>query len=143
MIAALAPTGVPNADIVVTNQIGDRLCAIQVKARRAIGNDGGWHMKPKHEEIKSPTLFYCFVDFGSTLTEQPKCWVVPSAVVADALHTTHRSWLKMPGKKGQSHKDSNVRRLLPNYKVPETQYVTGWLDQFYEAWPLLDQVATN
>jgi hypothetical protein len=51
MIAALAPTGVPNADIVVTNQVGDRLCAVQVKARRTTGKNGGWPMRPKHEEL--------------------------------------------------------------------------------------------
>ena len=44
LIAALAPAGVPNCDIVVTDQIGDRLCAIQVKTRIEKGSDGGWHM---------------------------------------------------------------------------------------------------
>jgi hypothetical protein len=63
MIAALAPTGVPNADIVVTDELGDRLCAVQVKVRRDIGSDGGWHMGQKHEELTSPNLFYCFVHF--------------------------------------------------------------------------------
>ena len=48
-IAALAPTGVPNADIVVTNMEGSRLCSIQVKSRRGVGADGGWHMSKKHE----------------------------------------------------------------------------------------------
>ena len=48
-IAALAPQGVPNADIVVTNIEGSRLCSIQVKTRRDIGSDGGWHMNEKHE----------------------------------------------------------------------------------------------
>jgi hypothetical protein len=36
-IAALAPTGVPNADIVVTDMEGSRLCSIQVKTRRGVG----------------------------------------------------------------------------------------------------------
>ena len=45
LIAALAPVGVPNCDIVVTDDIGDRLCAIQVKARMEKGSDGGWHMR--------------------------------------------------------------------------------------------------
>jgi hypothetical protein len=40
-IAALAPVGVPNADIVVTDEIGDRLFAIQVKTRNDKGKDGG------------------------------------------------------------------------------------------------------
>jgi hypothetical protein len=143
MIAALAPVGVPNADIVVTDQIGNRLCALQVKARREIGSDGGWHMKPKHQELSSPNLFYCFVDFRASLTDQPKCWVVPSAIVADALRTTHQAWLAMPGKKGQPHKDSNVRRLLPDYRVLQSQYRLGWLDRYHEAWTLLDEVVAG
>ena len=40
-IAALAPTGVPNCDIVVTDEIGDRLCAIQVKTRNNAGSIEG------------------------------------------------------------------------------------------------------
>ena len=63
-IAALAPVGVPNCDIVVTDDIGDRLCAIQVKSRNSTGTDGGWHMGKKHEGLTAPTLFYCFVDFA-------------------------------------------------------------------------------
>ncbi len=30
LIAALTPVGVPNCDIVVTDDIGDRLCAVQM-----------------------------------------------------------------------------------------------------------------
>lgn len=41
-IAALAPQGVPNVDIIVTDRDGGRLCPIQVKTRRDIGSDGGW-----------------------------------------------------------------------------------------------------
>jgi hypothetical protein len=143
MIAALAPAGVPNADIVVTDRIGARLCAIQVKARREVGSDGGWHMKPKHEELSSPSLFYCFVDFGASLTDQTKCWVVPSFVVSRALSVTHQAWLSLPGRNGQPHKDSNVRRLLPHYKVMETEYPRGWLDRYYEAWSLLDEIVRS
>jgi hypothetical protein len=45
MIAALAPAGVPDADIIVSDRLGSALAAVQVKARREIGRDGGWHMK--------------------------------------------------------------------------------------------------
>jgi len=78
LIAALAPAGVPLADIVVTDDIGDRLCAIQVKSRNDIGSDGGWHMKDKHETIESDTLFYAFVDFGKDTTAAPVCYIVPA-----------------------------------------------------------------
>ncbi len=84
-IAALAPQGVPNADIIVSDILGDKLCAIQVKTRNNKGADGGWHMKKKHETILSPHLFYCFVDFGDGIEDLPQCYIVPSQVVADVL----------------------------------------------------------
>lgn len=139
LIAALAPVGVPNCDIVVTDDIGDRLCAIQVKARREKGQDGGWHMGKKHEDIISPTLFYAFVDFGLLLSDQPVCHVVPSAVVADALKRAHQSWLSTPGKKGQQRKDSDFRRFLPDYDKVGQQIGCGpgWLNKYREGWDLL------
>ncbi|MEZ0214777.1 MAG: hypothetical protein ACAH27_17800 [Xanthobacteraceae bacterium] len=70
LIAALAPVGVPNCDIVVTDDIGDRLCAVQVKTRIDNGSDGGWH--------SSPRLFYAFLDFGKSLTAPPACFVCPA-----------------------------------------------------------------
>ncbi|WP_092419910.1 hypothetical protein [Devosia crocina] len=48
-IAALAPVGVPNCDIVVTNDNGDRHRAIQVKTGVEKGSGGGWQMNEKRE----------------------------------------------------------------------------------------------
>ena len=73
MIAALAPAGVPDADIIVSDREGGQLSAVQVKARRNLGSDRGWHMSEKHEKISRELLFYCFVDFGSRLEDQPRC----------------------------------------------------------------------
>lgn len=137
-IAALAPTGVPNADIIVTDEIGDRLCAIQVKTRNDKGGDGGWHMKRKHEDLVSERLFYAFVDLGSednpdsTVT----CFVLPSAVVADALRRSHALWLATPGRSGQPRNDSEMRRLMPDYdKVGlAIDCGRGWLDRYKSAW---------
>src|SRR5713226_2689054 len=104
-IAALAPQGVPNADIIVTDQEGLRLCSIQVKTRRDLGSDGGWHMKAKHENLYAGRLFYCFVDFGKSPEICPVTHILPSSVVADALRYSHQRWLAMPGKRGQVRKD--------------------------------------
>ena len=57
MISALAPAGVPDADIIVSNRLGSSLAAVQVKARRHVGS-GGWVLKAKHERIKRALLFY-------------------------------------------------------------------------------------
>jgi hypothetical protein len=139
MIAALAPPGVPNADIVVTDKLGSRLCAVQVKVRRERGSDGGWHMGQKHETIISPNLFYCFVDFGLGIADQPKCWIVPSNVVAKIVAASHKSWLGTPGRGGRTRNDSKMRRFLPNYDKLGLgdDYKMGWLDQYRDKWDSL------
>lgn len=136
LIAALAPAGVPNADIIVTNEIGDRLCAIQVKTRREKGSDGGWHMKQKHETIRSPSLFYAFVDFGKDLSSPPVCFIVPSPIVAHVIATSHQTWLAQPGKSGQQRNDVDFRRFLPDYdrKGVSFGYGPGWLEPYCENW---------
>jgi hypothetical protein len=139
LIAALAPVGVPNCDIVVTDDIGERLCAIQVKTRVEKGSDGGWHMGKKHESITSPTLFYAFVDFGKALHDQPTCFLVPSEVVADVVKRSHQTWLITPGKKDQQRRDSDFRRFLPDFdrmRIP-IGCGAGWLDQYRENWKQL------
>ena len=139
-IAGLAPVGVPNADIVVTDIEGSRMCSIQVKSRRDIGTDGGWYVKEKHESIISEKLFNCFVDFGKTLDDRPRKFLMPSAIVARVLQESHNRWLAIPGAKGQLHKDGPMRRLLPDYyKVfgSENPYPSGWLDKYQDAWSLL------
>jgi len=143
-IAALAPAGVPNCDIIVTDDIGDRLCAVQVKTRNSTGADKGWHMRKKHESLTAPTLFYCFVDFGGSAAGGAFTYVVPAPIVAKALAECHEGWLKQPGKMGQQRKDSEFRRFLPDYTHLEMGcYETGWLEPYREAWHLLDGASTN
>lgn len=142
MIAALAPAGVPNCDIVVTDDIGDRLCAVQVKTRLGKGTDRGWHMRKKHEELTSPSLFYCFVDFGAGVGEPPFTYVVPAPVVAACLAECHQVWLAQPGAKGQAHNDNDMRRFKPDYSnLNVVGYEDGWLEQYREAWHLLQERA--
>ncbi len=146
-IAALAPHGVPNADIVVTNIEGSRLCSIQVKTRRDIGSEGGWHMKAKHECVRGDKLFYCFVDFGKSPKARPTVHVLPCAMVAEVLTSAHKKWLATPGQKGQMRKDGAMRRFLPDYTrvfgPMENSYQMEWLDQYRDAWKLLKLEPTS
>jgi Holliday junction resolvase-like predicted endonuclease len=149
-IAALAPAGAPNVDILVSRSDGSRLCSVQVKARSGRGSDGGWHMRPKHEKLRNTRLFYCFVDFsnsGEFIDTSPDIFVLPSAIVADALSTSHAVWLKNPGKDGYVRKDNPVRRLLPDYSrlcAPDTTpYVRGWLNEFKSAWDLIARLVED
>ena len=146
-IAALAPDGSPNMDILVTDENSNKLCAIQVKTRRDIGSDHGWHVKPKHEVIDIGDLFYVFVDVGKQPSDTTTSYILPSHVVAHCIRRCHLVWLNTPGKGGRPHKDSNVRRLLPDYSFikPITEegkiiidlYRAGWLDSYRENWGIL------
>ena len=139
LIAALPPAGVPNCDICVTDRIGDRLCSVQVKARRQRGSDG-WHMGQKHETLRSPSLLYVFVDFGHGEPQHPVCYVVPSVIVAEAVQISHKNWLAAPRRSGHIRKDSKMRRFLPDYShlgMAESHSV-GWLDIYREQWGLLE-----
>lgn len=101
-IAALAPSGVRNADIVIST---------------------------------------AFVDFGNSNDKNPTTYVVPSTVVATTLRETHQLWLDRPGKKGQPHKPTELRRFMPDYTRncgTGTAYGPGWLEQYRERWDLLD-----
>ena len=146
-IAALAPGGAPNMDILVTDANSKKLCAIQVKTRRDVGSDKGWHMKPRSETMISENLFYVFVDIGKQPSDPTTTYILPSTVVADCIRLCHQVWLDTPGKGGRPHKDSDVRRLKPDYSYikPITKkgktiinpYRSGWLDQYREKWSIL------
>jgi len=141
LIAALAPQGAPNMDIVVTDVSGQNLCGVQVKTRRKLGADGGWHMRPKHENLVSGKLFYCFVDLGVEALDGPEYFIVPSKIVANAIKQSHQVWLSNPGKNGHIRKDSTVRRLLPDYTKlffpQKCPYPSGWLEKYRDDWDAL------
>lgn len=146
-IAALAPEGAPNMDILVTDENNEKLCAIQVKTRRDIGSDRGWHMKPRHESIVVDDLFYVFVDVGKRSSAPTVSYILRSSVVANCIRRCHRVWLDTPGRGGRQRKDSDVRRLLPDHShiKPVTeegasvikQYGAGWLEPYRENWSIL------
>jgi hypothetical protein len=145
-VAALAPTGVPNADIVVTNVEGSRLCSIQVKTRRGVGADGGWHLSTKNEQPSGERHFYCFVDFQEPQKVRPLVYVIPAAKVAKVIAEGHQQWVNTPGMKGQKRNDTQMRRLLPNYDkvwTANNPYPAGWLDRYRDAWDVLKLEKTD
>lgn len=140
-IAALAPVGVPLADIIITDRIGNRASAIQVKTRRELGADGGWHMKAKHETITGERLFYVFVSFAALHDLPPEIFVVPSQIVADVLRESHSAWLHGVGKNGRVRKDGLMRRFVPDYQKMKLDIgrAAGWLEPYRNNWGLLKE----
>ncbi len=107
-------------------------------------------MRPKHETLYSDRLIYFFVNFsdtGYTLENAPEVYILPSKKVAEALSTTHKIWLRNPGKNGHIRKTNSVRRLLPDYtKIcapDDTPFKLGWLNEYKNAWELIDTLVAQ
>lgn len=128
------PQGVADVDLLVLDEKANIVKSIQVKTRSK-GADGGWHMKAKHENLKSPNLLYVFVDMEK---ESPACYVIPSDIVAKLVFTTHDIWLNTPGKNGQAHTDNDMRRVRPKYQFEVPDFPDGWMEKYRERWDLLD-----
>lgn len=147
-IAALAPDGVPNMDILVTDENNRRLCATQVKTGRNVGRTKGWVMNRKQENLIVDDLFYVLVDVGKKPSDRTTCYVLPSIVVADCIRRCHRVWLETPGRGGRSHKDSPVRELRLDHSFIKAvsekgrtiidRYGAGWLEPYRENWSILE-----
>ena len=132
VLVAQSPAGVRDADVPVFGEggLGRR---VQVKTR-TYGADGGWHMREKHEHTRDPGLVYALVDLEP---EPPVVYVLPSAVVADALTGSHRAWLETPGRGGRAHRDHVMRRLLPEYSFAVPGFEGRWLERSRDRWDLL------
>ncbi|HMI17978.1 MAG TPA: hypothetical protein VK533_00405 [Sphingomonas sp.] len=140
-IATLAPQGVAGVDILICDESGGHLAALQVKTS---GNPVtvGWRMDRKHESLRHERLFYCFVDPGSDPERLPTCWIVPSAVVADHVQATHQAWLAGEPKRGDTRQDGPGRKMHLVCANPQMEaYPNGWMHPYKEAWHLLDGVS--
>jgi hypothetical protein len=135
LLASLSPTNAYAADILVFSPRMLVGSMVQVKTRTT-GRDSGWHMRRKHETLVHPRLFYAFVDLERA---SPVVHIVPSEVVADVLRRAHGAWLSIPGIRGQPHRDSDLRRILPRYAHPVPGLDDGWLDHWLERWDLLKE----
>ena len=130
-----------SVDILVANPTGG-MWKLQVKATRK-KNDTPisvrlfgptvchWRMNKKDETLIDPAILYCFVTFIGRLNE-PRFYIVPSAVVARYVREQHAHWLGTRGGRG----DSDVREFrigldaaLSRYPIP-TPTVEAYEDQW-------------
>jgi hypothetical protein len=136
-IAAQAPEGVPNVDLLITDPKAQRLWSVQVKTRL---RGAGWLMSEKHETLVERGLVYVFVE----LSDPPTSYILPSRIVSHVLRTSHRMWLSSPGRRGQRRQDTATRKMLVDYSRlkpmddEERAFVaahsSGWLEQYRDTW---------
>ena len=75
-------------------------------------------------------MFYSFVDFEP---ENPRAYLIPSAVVAGVITLDHEIWLETPGKNMQPYNETKMRRLRPT----PSSHPAGRLDEYLERWDLI------
>ena len=104
---ALPMSNVKDFDILIRNRESGKKYVIQVKTtkyKRKL-----WTLKKKNEDIKEKDFYYILVALNDL--DEPEYHIVPSEIVANRIKTEHKQWLETPGKKGQQHKDTTIRKF--------------------------------
>lgn len=121
-IASISLRNTRGIDILATNAAASRSVTIQCKTNQWSKTE--WVLNEKCESFVSENHFYVFVVLGGPL-ERPRYHVVPSAAVAKRVRADHSNWLAKPGRHGQAHVDSSMRKFEDS------------ASEFLERWDLL------
>ena len=100
-------------DIIASDPETGKMFRLEVKTRydnkptrsKLFGRALTWVMGAKHEAIKDPNLYYCFVNIEKE-AKTFKVYIVPGDTVAKYVKEQHQFW-----RKETNGKDSNVRQF--------------------------------
>lgn len=121
-LASITLRNTKGVDILVANENGDRHASIQVKTNNNDSNS--WILSEKNEDDDKDHFFYVFVSLNKK-NEQPLYFVVPSKVVANFIRLNHQEWITSPGKKGQTHNSTTMRKFVLDKETRE-KYKNKW-----------------
>ena len=115
---AVPMSNVKDFDILAINRTTYKQYAIQVKTtgyRQKI-----WTLGEKNESIIGNNIIYIFVSLNELDT--PEYHIVPSEIVAKTIKESHQQWLNTPGKNGQKHNNTSMRK----FEDKNDQYLNNW-----------------
>jgi len=118
-IASITLRNTKGVDILCSNSDATKTVGIQVKTNS--GSNRSWILNKKAEEYFADNLFYVFVNLNNG-QKPPDFFIVPSKIVAKHTKKRHANWLKTPGKKGQKHKDTSMRK----FDDSKEEYLNRW-----------------
>jgi hypothetical protein len=93
----------------------------------------GWIMKKRHEDIVSPSLFYCFVNIGKN-TNLFRFYIVPSKLVAQYVKDEHAHWLKEKRNEGKKVMDSDMRIFRIGLRREKYRVKTPTAEKYENNW---------
>ena len=117
-VASLTLRNTRGIDILASNTDATKSVGIQVKTCQ--GTRPVWILNAKAETDVAENLFYVFVCLPTQ--GEPAFYVVPRETVAHYARDTHRKWLATPGRKGQQHAPSDMRK----FKDLDNAYKDRW-----------------
>jgi hypothetical protein len=129
-IASLTLRNTQGVDILCTNAKATKTVGIQVKTTK--GSNRDWLLDKKSEDYYADNLFYVLVNLNKQKSSEssdvkrkpknPDFFVVPSKIVADYCKQGHSEWIDQPGKRGQPHKDTPMRKFVDK----KEEYLNKW-----------------
>jgi hypothetical protein len=117
-VASLTLRNTRGIDILASNTDATKSVGIQVKANQGSGKE--WMLNQKIENDIATNLFFVFIRLNDLAT--PEYYIVPRAAVARYAKENHKRWLDTPGRKGQPHQDTPMRKFAD----PENKYLGKW-----------------
>jgi len=120
-IASLTLKNTKGVDIIVTNQDASKAISIQVKTNYN-KSCSAWILSKNSEAFNRPNMFFAFVRLPKDLFTRPVYFFVPGNIVASYIQEQHQKWLNTPGKSGQKHNDTNMRK----YIMADDTYRENW-----------------
>ena len=115
---AVPMSNVKDFDILAISRETHKQFAIQVKT--TVKKQAGWPLNAKNEKLIGDNIIYIFVKLNKM--DMPTYHIVPSKIVAEYISEEHKKWLATPGKNGQKHKDSKLRK----FKDVDDYYLEKW-----------------
>lgn len=111
--------GNKSREIEIKRKSDNKIITIQLRTKR--DSNPAWVLNEKEEKLSSPIYFYTFVNLDEN-TGNPLFYIVPSGVIAKYCKNDHEEWFNKPGKNGQQHNNSTVRKFYD----PEGSYLNAW-----------------
>ena len=117
-VASLTLRNTRGIDILASNTDATKSVGIQVKANQGSGKE--WMLNQKIENDIATNLFFVFIRLNDLA--DPEYYIVPRVAVARYARENHKRWLNTPGRKGQPHQDTPMRKFAD----PENKYLGKW-----------------
>jgi hypothetical protein len=117
-VASLTLRNTRGIDILASNTDATKSVGIQVKANQGSGKE--WMLNQKIENDIATNLFFVFIRLNDLAA--PEYYIVPRAAVARYVKENHKRWLDTPGRKGQPHQDTPMRKFADL----ENKYLGKW-----------------